>query len=636
MLEWMHGYTGKRTAEACVVALSFDSSGAQIDGARDYQEDAFLINQLRSSKGQTGALLVVADGMGGHAAGNVASNMAVQAANTHLNANYGGKQVNDSLRQSILNANDAIRETIAETTALEGMGCTMVVAVTDEHGLWWASVGDSHLYLIRNRKLSKLNADHSYGAFLDRMEAQGKKVSPEPGMARNMLMSALTGDDLTEVDCPARAMKMRVGDRLILCSDGMDTLSHGKLIQVSQWSKSPRDCADALLQAVADARKKRQDNTTVVVTDVLEGAQSTAQALQRATVKQSRAMALAQAIALREQHGGKARSMSRKGGRKGAQLGLLMLALALAGGGAVVGFLLLRDKDTAGAPPAETAPEPPATVDDTPQPEPAPPPLPAFTPPDLGQPPPTVRDQMRSGGAGPLLSLLPGGDYVMGSQSSGNVAETPEHPVHINAFAIATHESSSAEYARFLMATGHARPVADATQPDHPVHGINWHDAIAYVEWLSAETGQPYRLPSEAEWEYAASAGLRSTYWWGSRMEDNRAHCRLDCGLPPFAVQGPVATGSFQANPFTLYDTAGNVAEWTADCWNPTHQGAPAEGATRTDGDCTLRTVRGGSFESPARSLRPPYRSYQDAGVRLSGTGLRVARDLTPADATTP
>ena len=607
------------------MSLSFDSSGAQIDGARDYQEDAFLINQLRGSKGQTGALLVVADGMGGHAAGNVASNMAVQATNTHLNTNYGNEQVNDSLRQSVLNANHAIRETVAETTALEGMGCTMVVAVTDERGLWWASVGDSHLYLIRNRKLSKLNADHSYGAFLDRMEAQGKKISPEPGMARNMLMSALTGDDLTEVDCPAEPTELKVGDRLLLCSDGMDTLSHGKLIQISQWSKSPRDCADALLQAVEEARKKRQDNTTVVVTDVLEGAQSTEQALQRATVRQSMAMAMAQAIALREQHGGKARSMSRKGGRKGAQVGLLMLALALAGGGAAVGFLLLRDKFTS-APPAETAPELHATIDDTPQPdaEPAPPPPPAFTPPDLGQPPPIVRDPLRSGGTGPPLSLLPSGDYVMGSQSSGNTTETPEHPVHINAFAIATHESSNAEYAHFLTATGHAHPSVNAAQPDHPVHGISWRDAMAYVEWLSAETGQSYRLPSEAEWEYAASVGLRSTYWWGSRMEDNRAHCRLDCGLVPSAVQGPVATGSFQANPFNLYDTSGNVAEWTADCWNPTHQEAPADGAARTRGDCALRTIRGGSFESPARSLRPTL--PQLSGYRGTPVRHRAAR----------
>ena len=113
------------------MSINFETSGAQIDGARDYQEDAFLINQLRDNDGLPGALLVIADGMGGHAAGNVASNMAVQTVNTHLNAHYPSPQVNDALRQSVLNANHAIRETIAETTALEGMGCTMVAAVTD-------------------------------------------------------------------------------------------------------------------------------------------------------------------------------------------------------------------------------------------------------------------------------------------------------------------------------------------------------------------------------------------------------------------------------------------------------------------------------------------------------------------------
>ena len=195
------------------MALTFELAGSQIDGARDYQEDAFLITHLTDSKGNPSALVVVADGMGGHAAGNVASNMAVQAFNKHISANYPADSPADILEQAVVKANNAIQETINETPALEGMGCTMVAALLEEGMITWASVGDSHLYLVRDRELVKKNADHSYGGFLDRMEAEGTPVEPEPGLSRNMLMSALTGEDINEIDVNQEPFELQEKDR---------------------------------------------------------------------------------------------------------------------------------------------------------------------------------------------------------------------------------------------------------------------------------------------------------------------------------------------------------------------------------------------------------------------------------------
>lgn len=252
--------------------MAFQSiiAGTQIDGARDYQEDAFLITHLTDAHDVPSALIIVADGMGGHAAGNVASNMAVQAFNKYITTNYPSDDLAETLNESLLRANGAITDTVKETPALDGMGCTMIGLVIEGDHLWWVSVGDSHLYLLRNRKLTKLNADHSYGGFLDRMEAAGTPVEAEPGLSRNMLMSAVTGADIAEIDCPPTPFTLEHDDKLIICSDGLDTLSEGKIIQYSDWSDTPKECAEALMDAVEDAAMPKQDNTTAVVVKIID------------------------------------------------------------------------------------------------------------------------------------------------------------------------------------------------------------------------------------------------------------------------------------------------------------------------------------------------------------------------------
>ncbi|MFB3116939.1 MAG: PP2C family serine/threonine-protein phosphatase, partial [Gammaproteobacteria bacterium] len=252
--------------------MAFQSiiAGTQIDGARDYQEDAFLITHLSDAHDNPSALVIVADGMGGHAAGNVASNMAVQAFNKYVTSNYPSEDLAATLNESLLRANGAITDTVKETPALDGMGCTMIGLVIEGDHLWWVSVGDSHLYLLRDRKLTKLNADHSYGGFLDRMEAAGTPVEAEQGLSRNMLMSAVTGADIAEIDCPPTPFTLEHDDKLIICSDGLDTLSEGKIIQYSDWSDTPKECAEALMDAVEDAAMPRQDNTTAVVVKIID------------------------------------------------------------------------------------------------------------------------------------------------------------------------------------------------------------------------------------------------------------------------------------------------------------------------------------------------------------------------------
>jgi serine/threonine protein phosphatase PrpC len=252
------------------MAFQSDIAGAQIDGARDYQEDAFLITHLTDANGDPSSLIIVADGMGGHAAGNVASNMAVQAFNKSITTLYPTETLSEALNISVLKANAAITDTVKETPALDGMGCTFVGVIIEGKNMWWVSVGDSHLYLLRDRTLTKLNEDHSYGGFLDRMEAAGSPVDIEPGLSRNMLMSAITGADIAEIDCPSSPFTLEHDDKLVICSDGLDTLSEGKIIQYSDWADSPKECADALMSAVEDAAMPRQDNTTAVVVKIID------------------------------------------------------------------------------------------------------------------------------------------------------------------------------------------------------------------------------------------------------------------------------------------------------------------------------------------------------------------------------
>jgi formylglycine-generating enzyme required for sulfatase activity/serine/threonine protein phosphatase PrpC len=619
--------------------LTFDIAGAQIDGARDYQEDAFLITRLSDSSGaRSASLVIVADGMGGHAAGNVASNMATQTFNKHLTSHFPAASMSTVLREAVLQANNSIAETVRETAALKGMGCTLVAAIIDDTELRWASVGDSHLYLIRDGAVHKKNADHSYGGFLNRMAEQGKPIEPEAGFSRNMLMSALTGDDIADIDCPETSVELQAGDRVIIASDGLDTLNHGKILSSLDKCSSAKECVDALLKAVQDAKMPRQDNTTVVVALVGEKSEFKAARPVASTAKRPHpAAAAARPPPI-------ARPPTQEPERRGSggkMLAMLAAVLLVAAGGGAWWFLAGQGS----TPPASTAglsaPEQRAAVAAGPiineallqeeavakaaeVAEAAKPVVEAAPTVGTGE---TFADGLRSGGRGPRMVWVPAGTYTMGSpDSTADFSERPQHQVTLPRFAIGQYEVTIAEYARFASASGRKLPRTGGLDPaTHPVFFVSWDDADAYMKWLSKQTGESYRLPTEAEWEYAARGGTSGNYWWGREIGAGKAHCfACETGLDP---RQPTRVGRFQANPYGLYDTAGNVEEWVHDCFHSSYEGAPGDGSVFEGGDCRQRVVRSGSYASGPSGLRSSARNKFIQNSANDSIGFRVVRD---------
>jgi formylglycine-generating enzyme required for sulfatase activity len=224
------------------------------------------------------------------------------------------------------------------------------------------------------------------------------------------------------------------------------------------------------------------------------------------------------------------------------------------------------------------------------------------------------------------MVVVPAGEFKMGSGET--VYEKPEHRVVIaNPFAIGRREITFEEW-DLCVASGGCKYRPD----DHgwgrgsrPVIDVSWDDAKAFVNWLSQKTQKGYRLPSEAEWEYAARAGTNSQFWWGRPPVAGNANCE-DCSSTP--PRRTLPTGSFRPNGFGLFDVAGNVAEWVEDCWNDSYRGAPMDGSAWTTGQCRQRGLRGGSFASKANVIRSAARFRYDQDVRYYANGFRVARDL--------
>jgi formylglycine-generating enzyme required for sulfatase activity len=239
----------------------------------------------------------------------------------------------------------------------------------------------------------------------------------------------------------------------------------------------------------------------------------------------------------------------------------------------------------------------------------------------------------------PVMVKLPreGQDlqFVMGSEESSD--EQPPHPVDIQRpFAIGQYEVTFKEYDRYLFATG--RKLEDFPRDQgwgrgtRPVIYVSWQDVKGYAKWLSEETGKHYRLPTEAEWEYAARARTTTPYWWGDDIQQHGkvwANC-YNCGSKWDAKQtAPV--GSFEPNPFGLYDTLGNVWEWVEDCWHGNYEGAPTDGSAWLEedgGNCARRVVRGGSWNYRPWNVRSATRDWSSRDGRNFVQGFRLAQDL--------
>ena len=227
----------------------------------------------------------------------------------------------------------------------------------------------------------------------------------------------------------------------------------------------------------------------------------------------------------------------------------------------------------------------------------------------------------------PLMVALSPGPFTMGS-NSGDPSERPPHKVGLHTpFAIGKYEVTVEQWNQCVKAS--VCPIvpssADAAG-NLPMRDVSWDEAQLYLKWLSTISHRPYRLPTEAEWEYAARGGTTTRYWWGDQMKGGNSSCQ-GCGQP-WNADGPPPAGSFIANPFGLYDMNGSVWEWVQDCWHSTYKGAPPDGSAWTDGACQSRVIRGGSWREDGSYMLSTTRFKYDASVRQSQNGFRVARSL--------
>ena len=248
-----------------------------------------------------------------------------------------------------------------------------------------------------------------------------------------------------------------------------------------------------------------------------------------------------------------------------------------------------------------------------------------------GAPRSLFRDTLKDGSEGPEMIVIPAGQFEMGCVS-GKECSKDELPVHAvtfdKPFAIGKYEVTFVDYDRFAEATG-------AREPDdrgwgrgsRPVIYVSWDDATEYAKWVSQQTGKRYRLPSDAEWEYATRAGTRTRWSFGNDETD----------LGTYAWYGGNSggkthpAGEKNANPWGMHDVHGNVWEWVQDCWHDSYEGAPDRRSAwgkEGGGNCGRRVVRGGSWFTTPGNLRSATRSRDTADYRDGNIGFRLAQDL--------
>ena len=239
------------------------------------------------------------------------------------------------------------------------------------------------------------------------------------------------------------------------------------------------------------------------------------------------------------------------------------------------------------------------------------------------------REPLENGGASPRMVLLPAGKFDMGCLTITDCSEdeTPPREVNVKRFAVSQFEITFDQYQVFAKVSLRSIPEDSAWGRDsRPVIHVSWHDAVAYTKWLSAETGSTYRLPTEAEWEYAGRAGTDTRYSWGDDLQFGKANCDgCNAGDP---VEKTTEVGQYDPNPWHLYDIHGNVWEWTLDCWNRNYGAAPTDGTAWTTGDCARRVVRGGSWIASPFFVRSATRHFYSAENRVSLVGFRVVREI--------
>lgn len=251
------------------------------------------------------------------------------------------------------------------------------------------------------------------------------------------------------------------------------------------------------------------------------------------------------------------------------------------------------------------------------------------------------RDKLKDGSLGPEMVSIPAGQFRMGDLSGDmNGYWKPVHQVTItNSFALGKYEVTFTEYDAFARATYRSLPKDQGWgRGKRPVIYVSWEDATAYAKWLSKETGKQYRLPSEAEWEYAARAGSTTKHHFGNEERElceyaNGADQSTDYGWRNKACDDgygkkTAPVGSFLPNQSGLYDMHGNVYEWVEDCYHDSYQGAPTNGSAWTNGNCGFGVLRGGTWLSGPAGLRSAVRGRNSRANRDFSNGFRLAQNL--------
>jgi formylglycine-generating enzyme required for sulfatase activity len=286
-----------------------------------------------------------------------------------------------------------------------------------------------------------------------------------------------------------------------------------------------------------------------------------------------------------------------------------------------------------------------------------------------------IREALASGGEAPELVVIPAGRFAMGSPGSEADRKKNEGPRHevtfARGFALGRTEVTVAEFGRFIEATGYETSAQRSgrstiydertgsmaerkgidwrrdhggrrAEPDLPVVHVSWSDAKAYADWLSRETGASYRLPSEAEFEYASRAGTTTRYPWGDANptqvvgnvtgeKDRSATQRgWSNAFPDYGdgFWGAAPVRAYRANAFGLHDTEGNVSEWVEDCWHDSYARAPNDGTPWVNPGCNRRVIRGASWASAPDQARVAFRISAAPDASNARVGFRVARDL--------
>lgn len=249
-----------------------------------------------------------------------------------------------------------------------------------------------------------------------------------------------------------------------------------------------------------------------------------------------------------------------------------------------------------------------------------------------------LQDDLINGGKGPEMIVIPPGQFIMGDPNGPPSMQPARSRTLSQPFAVSKYEITVDEFLQFARVTD-LKPDERLFEPDEPARYVKWAEAEAYADWLTAETGAKYRLPTEAEWEYMARAGTDTEYWFGDEIERlcefanladlatkkvYREWAVLDCD-DGFGKLAPV--GSYPANPFGVHDVHGNVSEWVLECGIPPYSAASEDGAeVNTGQSCSTHGVRGGSWDSQPEALRSRRRGF--ARSRGDDRGIRLLREL--------